>query len=474
MWKRSVWSVVRRKGKSALLLLLLTVIGLLVISGLTVAQSSKQAIADARRQLGSEVTYRFDVQRAMAVEAEGGKLPEKTYVTAEAAERLAAYEHVIGLNYSVNTFSAGPAIEHLESEVKKDPNRPQPRKMLGEGSLEPEFLAEGVLHLALVSDFAKGTSKLVEGRSLTDKDAEVAVVVIERRLAEKNGLQVGSAFVLSSLDQSESVEVTVAGIYETAHTPPANMAFSMPLMNPYNRIYMPYKLANRLQDEMFAREPDAMDAATVLLDDPKHIEAFQAWAKSNGIGDGEFFVLDANDGTYRKMTGSLRSMVALSNVTVWVSAAAGALILAMLLLLSLRERRQEVGLLLALGARKSAIAGQLLTEVLLVACVAFALAGLSGEAAAARMADSLLGGQAAEGAEREPSDPAAPQRVVIGLDGGGASDSAKPIERIDVRITPKAWASMAGIGLAVILAAVVLPVARLMRQHPRAILVRQE
>ncbi|WHY79447.1 ABC transporter permease [Neobacillus sp. WH10] len=99
---------------------------------------------------------------------------------------------------------------------------------------------DGVLHGELLTSFKDGTNKIVEGRQITKEDADKQVVIIEKHLAKKNNLKVGSKVKVKSEDVKASSEFEVVGIYKTSGSS------QMPTIDPYNKMYVPYKASLKL------------------------------------------------------------------------------------------------------------------------------------------------------------------------------------------------------------------------------------
>ncbi len=114
----------------------------------------------------------------------------------------------------------------------------------------------------------------------------------------------------------------------------------------------------------------SIDQAIYYLNDHHHIDDFKAEGKKTGI-DFDLFKLDAHDALYKKMIGPIENMASTSKWIIYLVSITGSIILGLIIMLTIKERRKELGILLAIGEKKGKLIGQLLVEVLCIAALAF-------------------------------------------------------------------------------------------------------
>jgi putative ABC transport system permease protein len=209
-----------------------------------------------------------------------------------------------------------------------------------------------------------------------------------------------------------------------------------------------------------------------LLGDPTQIDAFRTAAQAVNL-NWDWYRLDANDSRYEQMVAPIENVAASSNIVVIVTAVAGAAILALLLLLSLRDRTREIGVLLSLGEKKSALAGQMVIEALMLIVVAFVFGSLIGGGIAGRIGNSLLAREVTT-SQTLAQQGAAGQVMLMGGRGQQSLRGVTPISTINVKAGLTELMQAGGVVLATVFAAVLLPVANLLRLKPRQILIRHE
>lgn len=148
-----------------------------------------------------------------------------------------------------------------------------------------------------------------------------------------------------------------------------------------------------------------------------------------------------------------------------------------------KSRVHETGVLLSVGIRKTAIIGQYLAEVLLIAVFAFGLSFFSSNLIAGQIGNSLLQAQVQSteeqtapqddnGLQIKMKDEAKQEDVMINGDGDGGESVQKnaPVAPLDVAIGLDNMVLLYLIGFTIIVLSVGVSSASVMRLKPREIL----
>ena len=245
--------------------------------------------------------------------------------------------------------------------------------------------------------------------------------------------------------------------------------------NPINQIYTGLTTAQKLNDST-----TEISSATYYLDDPEHIDTFKALAKSSTDIDFETYTLDANDQVYQRSISSLENMEQFATIFLWVVVGAGSAILCLILILTMRSRFYEFGVLLSLGQAKIKIMLQQLIEVLMIAIVAFGLSLGTGKMVSnvvSSMLESTQNNQQQmvmempgnnQETENEKADSQKSSRFL-----DKAMQSPENAE-LDVSLTTQTIIQLGEITSLIWLVSVVLPSIYILRLSPREILVKKE
>jgi putative ABC transport system permease protein len=185
--------------------------------------------------------------------------------------------------------------------------------------------------------------------------------------------------------------------------------------------------------------------------------------------DWNAFTVEADNETYESAAAPLAALNDLVVTLLVVIIVVSVIILALILTLWTKTRIHEIGVLLSVGIRKSAIIGQYLIEVLLIAILAFGLSYFTSSAIAGQIGDRLLEQSMQTGPEGDNDVVSAAAAVDVGAD--NLIQKSKPAEiGIQVSVGPDDLARLYLIGLAVVTAAVSASSITVMRLKPREIL----
>ncbi|MED3526309.1 ABC transporter permease [Bacillus thuringiensis] len=446
--KRSFLSLQSRKGKSLILLAIFLVVINLVFAGFTIQSASSKATDLARQQLGADINLRIDINKYLEEQKSNQNANEARKVPSiekKEADKLKNSKYLDHYNYLKS------AIAELKELHNVEPSG-------GAQSFGPNnnlnFTLQGVRDFFLLEAAQDKKLKLIEGEGITSKTVGKNVAMIEKKLAEKNNLKVGDKLQIGEVMDEEltTKELEIIGIYESKEEAPSFGGQSFALLEPANQIYLPYSVMTSLENAIYS------------LKDPKDIDAFKEEAKKLGLP--AYYELDAQDNVYKQMIGPIENIASFSKTIVIMVSIAGATILGLIIMLSIKERRKEMGILLSIGEKKWKLMGQLLVEVLCIAVLAFGLSLATGEKVSQKVGDNLLSSEIAKN-EDKPEDP------IAKLSGNPAAD-VDPVDNIDVSISTEDLGKVGGIGLGIAMLGTILPALSILRLNPKQILLKDE
>ena len=293
-----------------------------------------------------------------------------------------------------------------------------------------QFYVKGVYNYNVV-DEQEGLINLISGRVFTQEEAETGahVVLIPQAFAEANNLEIGSVFALdmhifdtycfegyfggffepdAPILNTETIELEVIGIFqptvvmdETANMRDVemhirlNMRMYVPVqvtkMNHYFqtehiREFYPNDLerfeVSGLQHRFFIYT-DVMFVLYDSLDLARFNEAASAYLS-------EFRYIHDLRHEFSEITNSMAGLQGISNFIIVGVSISSLVILGLLILLFLHDRRKEIGLYLALGESKKGIVVQMLVEVISLAILAMGLSLFIGNILADRITNEML------------------------------------------------------------------------------------
>jgi putative ABC transport system permease protein len=162
-------------------------------------------------------------------------------------------------------------------------------------------------------------------------------------------------------------------------------------------------------------------------------------------------------------------------------AGAGVIILSLIVILSIRERKFEIGVLMSLGENKLKIIGQFFAELLIIMIVGVALSAVTGNFIGNSVGNQLLTQQNATQEEQQASNTPTTRGTGEGNRGGGMRMSgignpfatqkqAEQIKSMNVKMTPKVILILGAMALGIVLVAIFVASIGILRMEPKTIL----
>ncbi|MED0973064.1 ABC transporter permease [Bacillus paramycoides] len=472
--KRAILSMKKRVGTSLILMAVFLIVTNLVLAGFAIQNASKKAADAARKKLGADVTLSLDFDKLGQQARETGEMPNPPKLNTKEADQLAKSKYVKDYNYISNTFGISDGLKLVgasegEEEGKGKTGMAAVRGGSSSGTeidMNASFMIEGVRKTALQESFKNGKSKIIDGKPITEQMKDQNVALMEKRLAELNNLKVGDKVKMQSGDKKETLEAEIIGIYETNEQAMGQQA--PPIMDPANKLYMPHSTMKKLEVDQGISSVQVV----YFLKDPQNIEAFKKEAKKSNINF-NYYKLDAHDSLYKQMIGPIENISSTSQMIIYIVSIAGAIILGLIIMLSIKGRRKEMGILLSIGEKKWKLMAQFVVEVVCIAILAFGLSITTGAKVSQYIGDNLLSSEVATASEETNT----PQNGTVMMSGpGGTVQNQKedPIDKIDVSVTGEDVGKMGGIGLAIAILATLLPALSILRLNPKQILLKDE
>lgn len=191
------------------------------------------------------------------------------------------------------------------------------------------------------------------------------------------------------LGREVTYELKVVGFYHdmTDEYANENMPKSASL-NKRNEVLttLPTLLAVRNTDEM-----GIQIHATFYLKDPSMISDFDAQVRAKGLPD--LFDVNTDAASYDQVVKPVLGLKKISITFMIVVMAMGAIILLLLCSISIRERKYEIGVLRAMGMKKSKVALGLWMEILAITCICLVIGLGVGVPLAQPVSDAILKSQ---------------------------------------------------------------------------------
>lgn len=393
--KRAFLSLARRKGKSLILLIIIFILSNVMAGSIAIGQASKNVERTIKLQLGANATVDLDWEKMQNWNEEQWNSME--YVTPEVADKIGSLSYVKYYDYSSEAYINSTTLQQYDPNIVEVPTMSY-------------FPLRGVQY-APIMDIVNGNATLVNGRTFNETEVTNAdyVALISDKVSELNNIFVGDVIMLTNTvsiynpdgtmtETKRDIALEIIGIFTPKVEQSTENNGGWIDYTPFNRIYVPNGVVNaenRWMNEQYAiAYPDSnikIDhvyiTPTFVLNNPEDVESFRTEAK-NFLPD--YYKVTVSSDAYDSVAGPIKFIGSLSNIILYVAIGATILILSLVVILFLRDRKHELGIYLALGESKTKVVAQILIEVVSIALIAISLSLLTGNSIAKSTSQSMM------------------------------------------------------------------------------------
>ena len=454
--KNALRSISRSKGRNILIGIIALVIAVSACLGLSIRQAAESAKKSTLEGLSVTATISYDRSSMMndimsgARDRSDGQNPSDgqfdreqfrdlmggaSSLSLDEYEKYASAESVQDFYYTLTaSFNGDGALQPVSDEdgeaTETDAEESGMPGFGGFGGMNfpggggggsslfssSDFSVIGYSSDASMSAFKNGTASILEGGAMFDEGTEEAVCVISEELALYNDLSVGDTITLVNPSQeSETYELTIVGLYTSTENNDFSRSAFGKSQDPANRIYMSAaalqkildasdEASTTITDEDTGRERDSAVAgslsATYVFADTAAYEAFEEEVRALGL-DESYTVSSSDLSAYEDSLTPLNTLSTMAGWFLLVILIIGAVILVVLNIFNVRERKYEVGVLTAMGMKKRKVAAQFVCEILVVTMVAIIIGAAIGAVNSVPVTNALLKNQVESQSSRQ-------------------------------------------------------------------------
>lgn len=467
--KNALRCISRSKGRNVLIGIIVLVISVSACIGLSIRQAAENARSETLENMSITATISFDRRSAMQGmtppeqggtsdgSAQGGfdrdsfkeMMGKESSLTLEEYETYAKASSVKDFYYTATaSVNGNDDLEPVSNETESDETQSQSQNNFpggmggGKGGFnrvmgaQSDFSLIGVSGEKAMTDFINGNATVTQGE-IFEEGTESLECIISEELATFNDLELNDSIKITNPNnEDEAYSFKIVGIF-TDNSANEN-SFSMMGMtadDPANKIYISYpalsvitakseKVSETVTDENTGREYEtaltASITATYSFADVDAYNTFEDEVRDLGLEDS--YTVSSNDLT--AFENSLTPLTTLSKTAGYfliVILIIGAIILVVLNIFNVRERKYEIGVLTAMGMKKGKVALQFLTEIFVVTLIAVIIGAGIGAVSSVPVANALLQNQIESASTRQETQEA---NFGIGSNKGGENAPA--------------------------------------------------
>ena len=379
--------------------------------------------------------------------------------------------------------------------------------MMGNAFSSGDFTIVGYSSDSAMTDFVNGNASILEGGAMFEEGTSQYVCVITEELAIYNSLSVGDTITLTNPSlESETYTLTITGICTSTQNNDFSMSIFGTSQDPANKIYMSAYTLQAILDaskennttitnETTGRESDSKLtgtlSATYTFADVDAYYAFESEVRQLGLSD-SYAVSSTDISSFESSLAPLNTLSTMAGWFLLVILIIGGVILVVLNIFNVRERKYEVGVLTAMGMKKWKVATQFMCEILVVTMLAVVLGAGIGAVSSVPVTNALLANQiASQNAQQNQLDQnfGRPGNMPGGMMPGNMPSGNNPfgdmfgdmfggaanyITQVDSAMNLTVVVQMIGVGLLLTLIASAASVLFIMRYDPLKILANRD
>ena len=433
----------RSKGRNILIGIIALVIAISACIGLSIRQASENAKTTALEGLSITATISYD--RANAMGQMGGGRPggfgggggfdrdqfadlmgSASSLTLEEYQKYAEASTVQDFYYTLTAYFNGsenfsPVSDETEDSESdgelngslEEENSGRPSGfpggmggMMGGMFSSGDFSIIGYSSDSAMTAFINGNASIVDG-SMFEQGTSELICVISEELAMYNELAVGDTIIITNPSlETETYTLTVSGIYTSSENNDFSMSMFGASQDPANRIYMSAAALQTVLDASeensttitndYGRESESKItgtlSATYSFADTESYYAFETEVRALGLSE-DYTVSSSDITAYENSLAPLDTLSTMAGWFLIVILIIGGVILVVLNIFNVRERKYEVGVLTAMGMKKWKVAAQFMCEILVVTMIAVIIGAGVGAVSSVPVTNALLEGQ---------------------------------------------------------------------------------
>lgn len=450
---KNAWrNVTRNKGRNILIGIIIMVIALSSCVALAIMNTSSKLIESYQNKY--DITATIGVNRSNMMkdfnstsDTNKDDLVEKfnniSSLTTDEIESYADSKYVSSYYYTNSIGLDGDGLDPASTQ-KTDSTNSDDKKQAPDGmnkggmpgASTTDFKLVGYSSLEAMSDFINGTYKISDG-NISEDDY---TCVINSELAELNNISVGDTIKLTD-DDDNTYKLKVTGIFtETSESDQMSM-FSNSVNNIITTTNTISKITTKNSDITSTLSP------TFVLTSKDVVSDFEAELTSKGLD--ENLKVQTNLDQIENSTSTIDNVKTFATTFLIIVLIIGCIVLLVINAINIRERKYEIGVLRTIGMKKSALAMQMMIELVMVSFFALIMGAVVGSLISVPVSNQLLSSEISSNNE---------ERTNIGNNFGSQNhDFSKvsgvsnltEIKTIDAAVDIKVLAELLGIGLVI-------------------------
>ena len=377
--KRTLLYLMRKKGKTMILFLLILIVSSFVLSCFSILDATGETTENMRIAVGA--AFHIRSSRSISFQETSDAERAEAVITERAVQQIMENGNIKYYNGRNSGYAKG--LQFIPGAYHTDENS------MGQVSANS--------YSALHPHFTDHVLELTNGRHITPDDTNV--VLVSETLAALNGLSVGDTvslapaklaqeggnFVDELRDTKVITEAEVVGIFRELE-PQGDSTFQPTAGLRSNLIFSDHGLLVEMEQ---AKEGEYA-GASFYIQDPLYLNTVVDEVQHTDLIDWDCFFIRKDNFHYEKISAGLQTIQSLITTLLICVSIVSAVVLFLILIMRMRGRVHEAGILLSIGISKQQIIGQFIAEVTGIAMIAFVCAYFAAGIIAGQVENKIL------------------------------------------------------------------------------------
>ena len=400
--KNALVSISRNKGRNLLIGIIVIVISCAAAVTLAIRNSATALIESYENQYEVTATIginrenmrgQMKMDRNMSEEAREEQkenmndiFKTASSITIEDIKKYGDSKYVKDYYYQISIGVNSNDIEKASSQMSSNENfmgggmKPGGRENFQNIS-SSDFTLIGYSSLSAMEDFISGKYSITDGEISEDLEKNC---VINSELATLNDIEVDDEITfVDPDDEDNTITLTVTGIFEET----SDISESMGMFTSSANMI----ITNTNVVEELTKENEEMNKSitpTFILKDKTIIEAFNEELTSKGLS--EYLSVSTNLEQVENATSTISNVNTFATTFLVITLIIGGVVLFVINMINIRERRYEIGVLRTIGMKKSLLTTQFICELLIVSFIALLIGAGIGATSSVSISNYLL------------------------------------------------------------------------------------
>lgn len=393
IFNNALISITRNKGRNILIGVIILVVACACTVTLAINNTANDLINSYESAYEKEVTISFNREKMMegmdfSKEDKREEMQENldniSSFTIEDITNYASSKHITSYYYTYTISLNGNNIDKAESTSESNnrpTNMPGKDNMMGSSM---DFTITGYSSLDAMSEFIDGTYTMVD---IKDGAWDIAFdgdyVFINQELASYNELEIGD--IIELVDENDNIySFEILGIFEDNDTSNNNM-MSM-FSNSVNNIITNSNALITITENN--EDISANLTPTFIIDDYNNVNSIQEEFYEKGLD--ENYILQTNEEMATSGLNGVKNVKSFSTTFLIITLIIGGVVLLILNMINIRERKYEIGVFRTIGVSKLKLTMQFITELIIVSVIALLLGAGIGATMSKSVSNLLL------------------------------------------------------------------------------------